>query len=113
MGSKSFLHQIRPPKSLEGIQDRLISRFKWGLSADLQIPDFETRMAILTAKMELEGVKGVTQDVIEFIGYNVKENVRELEGVVVSMIAQASLNGKTMDVELARKVVEGFVSGIK
>jgi len=111
-GKQVIITSDRPPKSLEGIQDRLISRFKWGLSADLQTPDFETRMAILSAKMETEGIKQVGQDVIEFIGYNVRENVRELEGVVVSMIAQSSLNGKTMDVDLARSVVENFVSGI-
>lgn len=111
LGKQIVLTSDRPPKSLEGIQDRLISRFKWGLSADMQTPDFETRMAILAAKMETEGITEIDPSVIEFIGYNVKDNVRELEGVVVSMIAQSSLNGKTIDVELAKSVVENFVSG--
>ncbi|MEL6123587.1 MAG: chromosomal replication initiator protein DnaA [Bacteroidota bacterium] len=112
IGKQIILTSDRAPKSLEGIQDRLISRFKWGLSADLQTPDFETRMAILLSKMDAEGVTSVDQDILEFIGYNVRDNVRELEGVVVSLIAQSSLNHRTIDLELAKKVVENFVTGI-
>lgn len=109
LGKQIIITSDRPPKSLEGIQDRLISRFKWGLSADLQAPDFETRMAILLAKIEAEGVK-IPSDVVEFISYNVKSNVRELEGVMISLVAQSTLNNKRIDINLAKQVVESFVS---
>ena len=108
LGKQIILTSDRAPKDLEGIQDRLISRFKWGLSADLQSPDFETRMAILQAKIEKEGVS-IPQDVLEFVSYNVKSNIRELEGVLVSMIAQATLNDKVIDLMTAKKVVDSFI----
>ncbi len=111
LGKQIILTSDRPPKSLEGIQDRLISRFKWGLSADLQSPDLETRMAIVSAKLDKEKVN-LPDQIVEFISYNVKDNVRELEGVLVSLIAQASLNDKVIDLHLAKSVVENFVSGV-
>lgn len=111
LGKQIILTSDKPPKSLEGIQDRLISRFKWGLSADLQTPDLETRMAIISTKLEDEKVH-IPQDIVEFISYNVKDNVREIEGVLVSIIAQSSLNDKQIDINLAKSVVENFVSGI-
>lgn len=101
----------RPPKDLEGMEDRLISRFKWGLSADIQPPDFETRMAILDAKMNEEGYE-IPQDVMEFICYNIKNNIRELEGVMISLLAQSTLNRRDVDVELAKEVIRNFVSTI-
>ncbi len=110
LGKQIILTSDRPPKSLEGIQDRLISRFKWGLSADLQAPDLETRMAIVSSKLDDERVK-LPQDILEFISFNVKDNVRELEGVLVSIIAQSSLNNKTIDINLARNVVDSFITG--
>ncbi|MEO1712918.1 MAG: chromosomal replication initiator protein DnaA, partial [Bacteroidota bacterium] len=106
-----ILTSDRPPKDLQGIEDRLVSRFKWGLSADLQIPAFETRMAILEAKMQREGVQ-LPQDVLEFISYNIKNNIRELEGVLVSLIAQSSLNRREVDLDLAKEVIKNFVSEI-
>ena len=93
----------RAPKNLEGIEDRLISRFKWGLSADLQAPDLETRMAILESKINDEGVD-IPMDVLEFICYNVKNNIRELEGVMVSLLAQSTLNRRDIDLDLANEV---------
>ncbi len=101
----------RPPKDLQDIEERLISRFKWGLSADLGIPDFETRMAILESKMLREGIE-VPENVIEFISYNIKENIRELEGVLISLIAQSSLNKRNIDLALAKEVIQNFVSNI-
>ncbi len=110
-GKQIVLTSDRAPKDLEGIESRLISRFKWGLTADLQLPDFETRQAILEYKMEKEGV-ALPSDVIEFISYNIKDNIRELEGVLVSLIAQSSLNRHEIDVDLAKSVVKNFVSEI-
>ncbi len=101
----------RPPKDLQDIEERLISRFKWGLSADLGVPDFETRMAILESKMMREGIE-VPENVIEFISFNIKENIRELEGVLVSLIAQSSLNKRNIDLALAKEVIQNFVSNI-
>ena len=81
----------------------------WGLSADLQIPDLETRMAILESKMNREGVE-IPADVLEFICYNIKNNIRELEGVLVSLIAQSSLNRREIDMGLAKEVIKNFVT---
>lgn len=110
-GKQIILTCDRPPKDLEGIEDRLISRFKWGLSADLQAPDLETRMAILGAKMDEEGVE-IPNDVLEFICYNIKNNIRELEGVMISLLAQSTLIRRDVDMELAKEVIRNFVSTI-
>ena len=110
-GKQLVITSDRPPKDLDGMEERLLSRFKWGLSADLQIPDFETRMAILKNKMRNEGVD-IPHEVLEFIAYNIKTNVRELEGVLVSLIAQASLNQRKIDVDLAREVVQNIVQQV-
>ncbi len=99
----------RPPKDLEGLEDRLISRFKWGLTSDLQQPDFETRMNILKAKLAEENLE-MPYDVQEYICYNITSNVRELEGVMISIIAQSNLTQRTLDMDLAREVVAQFVS---
>lgn len=111
-GKQLILTSDRPPKDLEGIEERLISRFKWGLSADLSEPDFETRMAILEAKLEREGLEMLPSDVSEFICYNIKNNIRELEGVLVSLIAQSALVRKEIDLELAKDVIKNFVTQI-
>lgn len=108
-GKQIILTSDRPPKDLDGMEERLISRFKWGLSADLQAPDLETRMAILEAKMNQEGIE-LPQDVIEFICYNIRNNIRELEGVLVSLTAQSSLNRREIDIDLAKEVIRNFVS---
>ena len=110
-GKQIVLTSDRPPKDLSGMEERLISRFKWGLSADLQAPELETRMAILEYKMNLEGV-ALPGDVTEFISYNIKNNIRELEGVLVSLIARSSLNRREIDIDLAKEVVKNFVTEI-
>ncbi len=110
-GKQLILTSDRAPKDLDGMEERLISRFKWGLSADLQAPDLETRMAILEAKMSKEGVE-LPYNVTEFICYNIKNNIRELEGVLVSLIAQSSLNRREIDLDLAKEVIKNFVKQI-
>lgn len=110
-GKQIILTSDRPPKDLDGMEERLISRFKWGLSADLQAPDLETRIAILEAKMNQEGIE-IPQDVTEFICYNIQNNIRELEGVLVSLVAQSSLNQQEVDMELAKRVIRNFVKQI-
>jgi chromosomal replication initiator protein len=110
-GKQIILTSDRPPKDLEGIEERLISRFKWGLSADLQAPDLETRMAILETKIGQEGID-IPMDVLEFICFNIKNNIRELEGVMVSLLAQSTLNRRDIDLELAKDVIRNFVTTI-
>ncbi len=108
-GKQIIITSDCPPKDLPGMEERLISRFKWGLSADLNPPEFETRMAILQAKMQAEQID-IPNDVLEFICFNIKENIRELEGVLISLTAQASLNRRQIDIDLAREVIQKFVT---
>ncbi|NQZ77606.1 MAG: chromosomal replication initiator protein DnaA [Ekhidna sp.] len=99
------------PKDLKGLQERLVSRFKWGLTADLQQPAFETRMAIIKRKIQEDGIY-IPEEVIEYIAYTVDTNIRELEGVVVSLIAHASLMQVEVDLDLAKRVLKNIVKEI-
>jgi len=98
----------KPPKDLIGVEDRLLSRFKWGLTADLQIPDFETRMAILYKKMQLDGIE-LPQDVVEYVAHNIDSNMRDLEGAMVSLLAHSTLNKKEIDLPLAKQMLKNFI----
>jgi chromosomal replication initiator protein len=98
----------RAPKDLIGVEDRLLSRFKWGLTADLQIPDFETRMAILTKKMQADGIE-LPHDVVEYVAHNIDSNMRDLEGAMVSLLAHATLNKKEIDLPLAKQMLKNFI----
>ncbi len=110
-GKQIIMTSDCPPKELKGMQERLISRFKWGLSAELTQPDFETRMAIILHKMEQDGIE-IPNEVVEYLAYSVETNVRELEGVLISLIAQASLNQKEIDLDLAKKALHSIVQNI-
>ena len=101
-----------PPKDLKGLQERLLSRFKWGLTADLQQPDFETRIAIIHKKMQADSIE-IPNTVIEYLAYSIDTNVRELEGVLISLIAQASLTKKKIDLELAKQTIQSIVQNIE
>lgn len=107
-GKQLILTSDKAPKDLEGVQERLLSRFRWGLSADLQVPDYETRIEILEKKMKNDGLD-MHKDVVKYIAYNINTNVRELEGALISLLAQSSLNKKEIDLELAKKVLKNFV----
>ena len=98
----------KPPIEMKGIEPRLISRFKWGLSADLQVPDLETRMAILHKKLYNDGIE-IPGEVIEYLAYSINTNVRELEGALISLLAQSSLNKKTITLDLAKQMIDKFV----
>ena len=91
------------------MEERLISRFKWGLIADLTPPEFETRMAIIEEKMANEEIE-FSYSVKEYICYNITNNIRELEGVCTSIIAQATLSDREINIELAKEVIQKFVS---
>jgi chromosomal replication initiator protein len=107
-GKQLILTSDKPPKDLEKVQERLLSRFRWGLSADLQVPDFETRMEILENKMRNDGLE-MPREVIKYIAFNIQNNVRELEGALISLLAQSSLNKKEIDLDLAKKVLKSFI----
>lgn len=107
-GKQIIMTSDCPPRDLHGLTERLISRFKWGLTADIQTPDYETRIAIIHRKMQNDGMQ-IPNDVIEYVAYNVDTNVREIEGILVSLIAHASLNRKDIDLELAKQVLKHIV----
>jgi len=107
-GRQIVLTSDRPPKELKDLQERLISRFKWGLTADLTPPDFETRMAILQSKLDREELE-LPESVLEFLCYNIKSNIRELEGALIMLNAQASLNRREVDLQLAKEVVQKMI----
>jgi len=110
-GSQIIMTSDRPPKDLDGLMERLVSRFKWGLTADLQSPDYETRIAIINRKMQSDGIS-IPPNVIEYLAYSVDTNIRELEGVIISMIANASLIKKDIDLELAKQTLKSIVHDI-
>ena len=103
-----ILTSDKPPVEMKGIEPRLLSRFKWGLSADLQIPDLETRIAILHKKLYNDGID-VPHEVVEYLAYSINTNIRELEGALISLLAQSSLNKKVITLELARQMIDKFV----
>ena len=107
-GKQLIITSDKAPKDLAGLEERLLSRFKWGLSADLQIPDLETRMAILKNKIYQDGIE-LSNDVIEYVAHNIDNNVRELEGAMVSLLAQSTLNRKEIDLNLAKQMLKNFV----
>ena len=98
----------KPPIELKGMEPRLLSRFKWGLAADLQTPDLETRIAILQKRLYNDGIE-MPQEVLEYLAYSINTNVRELEGAMISILAQSSLNKKAITLELAKQMIDKFV----
>lgn len=107
-GRQIILTSDKPPVEMEKMEQRLLSRFKWGLSADLTTPDLETRIAILEKKMYSSGVE-LPNEVVEHLAYSVNTNIREMEGAFTSLLAQASLNKKTITLDLAKQMIDKFV----
>ena len=108
-GKQLILTSDKPPVELQGMEQRLLSRFKWGLSADLQTPELETRIAILKNKIYQEGIEELPEEVIEYLACSITTNIRELEGALISLIAQSSLNKKAITLELAKQMIDKFV----
>jgi len=111
-GKQVVLTSDKAPVDMQDIEQRLLSRFKWGLSAELQSPDFETRVSILKNKLYRDGVE-MQDDIIEYVAKHIKTNVRELEGAIISLIAQSSFNRKEITINLAKEIVEKFVKNTK
>lgn len=99
----------KPPKDMDILEERYKSRFGWGLIADIQTPDFETRTAILQKKIEIEGLE-VSDEVIKYIAENVKSNIRELEGALNKLIALSNLEKRTINIDLAKDALKDIIS---
>src|SRR5205814_2638559 len=107
-GKQIVLSSDRPPKAILTLEERLRSRFEWGLIADLTAPDLETRIAILRAKAEEGGVP-ITSDVMEFIARKVVSNIRELEGALTRIVAYASMGAIPISIDLAQAVLSNVL----
>ena len=99
----------KPPKDMEILEDRIRSRFEWGLIADISSPDYETRMAILRKKEELDGYN-LDEEIIKYIATNVKSNIRELEGALNKLMAFANLEKQEVTLALAEQVLKDIIS---
>lgn len=116
----NYLHQSgkqiimtcdEPPASLKGLQERLLSRFKWGLIADMRMPDYETRVRLVRRKMAEEGMV-LSDDIVEYIARRVDSSIRELEGAVVSVVAHASFRKSELSMDLAKSILDNLLSQV-
>jgi chromosomal replication initiator protein len=113
-GRQIVLTSDRPPSEIAGLEARLISRFQWGMVADIGLPDFEHRVAILKQKAQLDRLElTIPDDVIHFIAEHVRSNVRELEGSIIKLLAYASLKHKDITVEVAREALRDKLKAIE
>jgi chromosomal replication initiator protein len=103
-GRQIVMSSDRPPRDIAALEDRLRSRFEWGLITDIQPPDLETRIAILRRKIKYDGID-IDDEVLTFIASQISTNIRELEGALTRVVAFSSLTGRAMDVQLARDVL--------
>ncbi len=109
MGKQIVLTSDRPPKELKQVEERLISRFQWGLVTDIQPPDLETRIAILQKRSEEDGVY-LPQEVCEFVAMNITSNIRELEGSLIKLLAYASIANTELTLDLAKSVLKDTIA---
>lgn len=110
-GKQLIITSDRSPKDLKGLADRLLSRFKWGLSVDLQAPDLDTRISIMKMKMYSKGIDLPTE-VVEFIAHNITTNIREIEGALNSLLAHSLFNKTSINLDLAKDVMKNFVKNV-
>lgn len=107
-GKQIVLTSDKPPRDLSDVDDRLISRFQWGLTVDIQSPDLEMRMAILNKKSLDEGIE-LPNNIVEYVARHITKSIRELEGVLISLIAKVTLDRRELNIELAKEVVHGKI----
>ncbi|MCK5781233.1 MAG: chromosomal replication initiator protein DnaA [Flavobacteriales bacterium] len=107
-GKQLILTSDKAPVDMQGFENRLLSRFKWGLSAEISVPDYETRLEIIKSKNDLDGTV-MPDDVVEFLARNITTNIRELEGALISLLAHASFSREGLNLDLAKKVIKKFV----
>ena len=111
-GKQVVLTSDKAPVDMQEIEQRLLSRFKWGLSAELQTPNYETRISIIKNKLNRDGVE-MDDEIIFYVAKYIKTNIRELEGAIISLMAQSSFNRKNITIDLAKVIVEKFVKNTK
>lgn len=111
-GKQIIISSDKPPKDIETLEARLRTRFEWGLIADISSPDYETRMAILRKKEELDGLERyhIPDEVLQYIANNIKSNIRELEGSLNKLIALSNLEKKPIDIPLAAEALKDMIS---
>ncbi|GAG73327.1 unnamed protein product [marine sediment metagenome] len=107
-GKQLILTSDKPPVELQGLEQRLLSRFKWGLSADLQSPGFDTRIEILKKKAYNDGID-LDDEILEYVATHITNNVRELEGALISLLAQSTLNRKEITINLAKEMIDKLI----
>jgi len=112
-GGQIVISSDRSPNSIATLEDRLRSRFAWGLITDVQPPEFETRLAILRKKAEAEHLGGIPNEVLAFIATNISDNIRELEGALIRVAAYSSLNRTPLTEEIARRVLADLLPATK
>ncbi len=111
-GKQLIITSDKPPIEMQGLEQRLLSRFKWGLPADIQAPDFETRVKILKHKTYLNGIT-LNDEIIEYLASHLNSTIRDLEGAMLSLLAQSTLNKKDITIDLAKNIVDKFVKNTK
>ncbi len=108
-GKQLVLISDKPPVELKDIEERLLTRFKWGLSAQIQMPDYQTKLKIIRAKAERCNAE-IPEDVVAYLAENISENIREIEGAISSLIANSSFMGKKITISLAKEILKSYVS---
>ena len=108
-GKQLVLISDKPPVELKDIEERLLTRFKWGLSAQIRIPDFETKIKIIKAKAARLGAN-IPEDVINYLADNISANIREIEGAISSLVANTSFMGRKITISLAKDILKGYIS---
>lgn len=107
-GKQIILTSDKSPVELSGFEPRLLNRFKWGLTADLQVPDLETRIAIIRKKLDNQGIE-FPQEVIDYLALRVTSNIRELEGAMIAILAHVSLTKREITIDLAKEMIDKYV----
>lgn len=108
-GKQLVLTCDKKPADLGGLEDRLLTRFKSGLSVEIEMPNFDTRKAILASKIEKDGLR-IPESVVNYIAENVKSNIRDLEGTIASLLAYSTMTGRTVNIDLAKKVIGNLIA---